>query len=48
VKLRRIVPGDAEYDFTGLTAAMADYVGKGHPTRVVLLTRCARTALALD
>src|SRR3979409_464578 len=28
----------AECDFTGSTAAMADYVGKERPTRVVLLT----------
>src|SRR5277367_3567215 len=31
----------AECDFTGSTAAMADYVGKEHPARVVLLTECS-------
>src|SRR5437588_10957776 len=31
----------AEYDFTGSTAAMADYVGKERPARVVLLTECS-------
>src|SRR6266853_4252807 len=31
----------AECDFTGSTAAMADYVGKERPTRVVLLTECS-------
>jgi quinolinate synthase len=31
----------AECDFTGSTAAMADYVGKERPMRVVLLTECS-------
>ena len=31
----------AECDFTGSTAAMADYVGKKRPARVVLLTECS-------
>jgi quinolinate synthase len=31
----------AECDFTGSTAAMADYVGKERPRRVVLLTECS-------
>ena len=31
----------AECDFTGSTAAMADYVGKERPGRVVLLTECS-------
>ncbi len=31
----------AECDFTGSTAAMADYVGKNRPGRVVLLTECS-------
>jgi quinolinate synthase len=31
----------AECDFTGSTAAMADYVGKQRPARVVLLTECS-------
>jgi quinolinate synthase len=31
----------AECDFTGSTAAMADYVGKKRPGRVVLLTECS-------
>ncbi|MFZ3234226.1 MAG: quinolinate synthase NadA [Stellaceae bacterium] len=31
----------AECDFTGSTAAMADYVGKERPSRVVLLTECS-------
>ena len=31
----------AEGDFTGSTAAMADYVGKKRPARVVLLTECS-------
>ncbi len=31
----------AECDFTGSTAAMADFVGKERPTRVVLLTECS-------
>jgi quinolinate synthase len=31
----------AECDFTGSTAAMADYVGKERPARVVLLTECS-------
>src|SRR5258708_5431310 len=31
----------AECDFTGSTAAMADYVGKKRPSRVVLLTECS-------
>src|SRR5580692_4048439 len=31
----------AECDFTGSTAAMADYVGKELPPRVVLLTECS-------
>src|SRR5580704_9563231 len=31
----------AECDFTGSTAAMADYVGKERPPRVVLLTECS-------
>ena len=31
----------AECDFTGSTAAMADYVGKQRPGRVVLLTECS-------
>jgi quinolinate synthase len=31
----------AECDFTGSTAAMADYVGKQRPSRVVLLTECS-------
>src|SRR6202034_14868 len=31
----------AECDFTGSTAAMADYVGKQRPPRVVLLTECS-------
>jgi quinolinate synthase len=30
----------AECDFTGSTAAMADYVGRERPARVVLLTEC--------
>jgi len=30
-----------ECDFTGSTAAMADYVGKKRPARVVLLTECS-------
>jgi quinolinate synthase len=28
-------------DFTGSTAAMADYVGRERPARVVLLTECS-------
>ncbi len=31
----------AECDFTGSTAAMADYVGRERPSRVVLLTECS-------
>jgi len=31
----------AECDFAGSTAAMADYVGKERPSRVVLLTECS-------
>ncbi|HYM71561.1 MAG TPA: quinolinate synthase NadA [Stellaceae bacterium] len=31
----------AECDFTGATAAMADYVGQKRPARVVLLTECS-------
>jgi quinolinate synthase len=31
----------AESDFTGSTAAMADYVGQKRPARVVLLTECS-------
>ncbi len=31
----------AECDFTGSTAAMADYVGNNRPARVVLLTECS-------
>jgi len=31
----------AECDFTGSTAAMADYVGREKPARVVLLTECS-------
>src|SRR5215472_17519141 len=31
----------AECDFTGSTAAMADYVGNQRPSRVVLLTECS-------
>jgi quinolinate synthase len=31
----------AECDFTGSTAAMADYVGQQRPSRVVLLTECS-------
>jgi quinolinate synthase len=31
----------AECDFTGSTAAMADYVGREQPGRVVLLTECS-------
>src|SRR5215813_3485922 len=31
----------AECDFSGSTAAMADYVGRERPTRVVLLTECS-------
>ena len=31
----------AECDFTGSTAAMADYVGQKRPPRVVLLTECS-------
>jgi quinolinate synthase len=31
----------AECDFTGSTAAMADYVGQNKPARVVLLTECS-------
>jgi quinolinate synthase len=31
----------AECDFTGSTAAMADYVGRNRPARVVLLTECS-------
>ena len=31
----------AECDFTGSTAAMADYVGSRQPARVVLLTECS-------
>src|SRR5215510_12444725 len=31
----------AECDFTGSTAAMADYVGQKKPSRVVLLTECS-------
>jgi len=31
----------AECDFTGSTAAMADYVGQKRPRRVVLLTECS-------
>jgi quinolinate synthase len=31
----------AECDFTGSTAAMADYVGTRRPARVVLLTECS-------
>jgi len=31
----------AECDFAGSTAAMADYVGKHRPGRVVLLTECS-------
>jgi len=31
----------AECDFTGSTAAMADFVGKERPARVVLLTECS-------
>ncbi|HTV87982.1 MAG TPA: quinolinate synthase NadA [Stellaceae bacterium] len=31
----------AECDFTGSTAAMADYVGRERPVRVVLLTECS-------
>jgi quinolinate synthase len=31
----------AECDFTGSTAAMADYVGRERPGRVVLLTECS-------
>jgi quinolinate synthase len=31
----------AECDFTGSTAAMADYVGQKRPARVVLLTECS-------
>ncbi len=31
----------AQCDFTGSTAAMADYVGKRRPARVVLLTECS-------
>src|SRR4029077_2294370 len=31
----------AECDFTGSTAAMADYVGVERPSRVVLLTECS-------
>src|SRR5437773_6887859 len=31
----------AECDFSGSTAAMADYVGKERPARVVLLTECS-------
>ena len=31
----------AQCDFTGSTAAMADYVGKERPARVVLLTECS-------
>src|SRR5258708_22484735 len=31
----------AECDFTGSTAAMADYVGQKRPSRVVLLTECS-------
>ena len=31
----------AECDFTGSTSAMADYVGKQRPARVVLLTECS-------
>jgi quinolinate synthase len=31
----------AEADFAGSTAAMADYVGKRRPSRVVLLTECS-------
>jgi quinolinate synthase len=31
----------AECDFAGSTAAMADYVGKNRPGRVVLLTECS-------
>src|SRR5689334_18658704 len=31
----------AECDFAGSTAAMADYVGKERPARVVLLTECS-------
>src|SRR5881227_375330 len=31
----------AECDFSGSTAAMADYVGKERPPRVVLLTECS-------
>jgi quinolinate synthase len=31
----------AEADFAGSTAAMADYVGKQRPSRVVLLTECS-------
>jgi quinolinate synthase len=31
----------AECDFSGSTAAMADYVGKQRPARVVLLTECS-------
>src|SRR5437660_1045437 len=32
---------EAGCDFTGSTAAMADYVGKERPARVVLLTECS-------
>ena len=31
----------AECDFAGSTAAMADYVGRERPARVVLLTECS-------
>jgi quinolinate synthase len=31
----------AEADFAGSTAAMADYVGREHPHRVVLVTECS-------
>src|SRR5262249_7428475 len=31
----------AEADFSGSTAAMSGFVGKEHPTRVVLLTECS-------
>jgi len=31
----------AEADFTGSTAAMADYIGKYQPARVVLMTECS-------
>src|SRR3954465_15838200 len=34
----------AQCDFTGSTAAMADYVGRERPARVVLLTECSMSA----